>query len=108
MQFFANLFFPLEEASKSSDSQLNIASKSRLSRSSRSSKQKPGKLIIIIFILENKIQFSDKSKSLGNEPVIARKSQDVSNAIETEKTTTKKSIYLKAAEFLLKYNVATV
>lgn len=32
----------VEEASKSSDSQLNVGSKSRLSRSSKSSKAKPG------------------------------------------------------------------
>jgi len=52
--------------------------------------------------------FLEKSKSMSNEQLIARKSQDVSNIIETEKLTTKKSIYLKVAEFLLKYNVATV
>jgi len=45
---------------------------------------------------------------LVNEQLTARKSQDVSNILETEKVATKKSIYLKAAEFLLKYNVATV
>jgi hypothetical protein len=43
-----------------------------------------------------------------NEPIAARKFQDASNIIETEKIATKKSIYLKAAEFLLKYNIATV
>jgi hypothetical protein len=52
--------------------------------------------------------FLEKSKSMSNEQLIARKSQDVSNIMETEKLTTKKSIYLKVAEFLLKYNVATV
>ena len=45
---------------------------------------------------------------MSNEPVAVRKSQDVSNVIETEKVVSKKSIYLKVAEFLLKYNVATV
>ncbi|CAF2607832.1 unnamed protein product [Rotaria sp. Silwood2] len=79
-----------EEITKSSDSQLNVASKSRLSRSSRSSKQK-----------------QEKPKSVANEPTIARKSQDISSSIEIEKVTSKKSIYLKSAEFLLKYNIAT-
>ena len=45
---------------------------------------------------------------MGHEPLAARKSQEVSNPMETEKIATKKSIYLKAAEFLLKYNIATV
>ena len=79
-----------DEASKGSDSQLNIVSKSRLSRSSKSSKQKQG---------------IEKSKSIAHEPVSARKSHDV---VETEKVVNKKSIYLKVAEFLLKYNMATV
>ena len=79
-----------DEASKGSDSQLNIASKSRLSRSSKSSKQKQG---------------VEKSKSVNHEPVSARKPHDV---VETEKVVNKKSIYLKVAEFLLKYNMATV
>ncbi|CAF0731760.1 unnamed protein product [Adineta ricciae] len=76
-----------EEALKSSDPQLNVSSKARVSRSSKSSKQKP-----------------EKTKA---EILSARKSQDVSSLIEPEKVVTKKSIYLKAAEFLLKYNVAT-
>ncbi|CAF4058453.1 unnamed protein product, partial [Rotaria magnacalcarata] len=80
-----------EEITKSSDSQLNIASKSRLSRSSRSSKQK----------------LVEKSKSAINEQITARKSQDISSTMEIEKVTTKKSIYLKSAEFLLKHNLAT-
>ncbi|CAF4294627.1 unnamed protein product [Rotaria socialis] len=79
-----------EEITKSSDSQLNVASKSRLSRSSRSSKQK----------------IVEKSKSTVNEPITTRKSQDISSVMEIEKVTTKKSIYLKSAEFLLKYNLA--
>ncbi|CAF0845464.1 unnamed protein product [Rotaria sordida] len=79
-----------EDTGKSSDSQLNVASKSRLSRSSRSSKQK-----------------QEKSKSVVNEQISTRKSQDISSTIEVEKVASKKSIYLKSAEFLLKYNLAT-
>ncbi|CAF0848612.1 unnamed protein product [Didymodactylos carnosus] len=66
-----------EESLKSSESQLNVASKSRLSRK--------------------------KVKSATNEQVPTRKSQDTT---DVEKTT-KKSIFIKAAEFLLKYNMAT-
>jgi hypothetical protein len=59
-------------------------------------------------ISEIYLHFSEKSKPVGNEPITARKSQDISSHMDTEKTATKKSIYLKAAEFLLKYNIATV
>ncbi|UJR26687.1 hypothetical protein I4U23_008003 [Adineta vaga] len=76
-----------EEALKTSDPLLNVASKARLSRSSKSSKQK-----------------QEKTKA---EILSARKSQDISNIIEPEKVANKKSIYLKTAEFLLKYNIAT-
>ncbi|CAF0951914.1 unnamed protein product [Adineta steineri] len=76
-----------EEGLKGSDNQLNVASKTRISRSSKSSKQK-----------------QDKTKT---EVSTARKSVDMLGYIEPEKTHTKKSIYLKAAEFLLKYNIAT-
>jgi hypothetical protein len=50
----------------------------------------------------------DKSKSISHEQLTARKSQDVSSISEAEKVPSKKSIFLKAAEFLLKYNLATV
>lgn len=42
------------------------------------------------------------------ELLSARKSQDISHVLEPEKAPSKKSIYLKAAEFLLNYNIATV
>lgn len=45
---------------------------------------------------------------MGTEQTTVRKSQDISHAVEPEKVPTKKSIYLKAAEFLLKFNIATV
>ncbi len=98
--------FLLEETSKSSDSQLNLASKSRLSRSSKSSKQKQGKYL---YFIGNQCQiYLEKLKPIGNEQLPIRKSQDISNIIETEKIAAKKSIYLKSAEFLLKYNIAAV
>ena len=50
----------------------------------------------------------DKTKSMGTEQAAVRKSQDISHVVEPEKVPTKKSIYLKAAEFLLKFNIATV
>lgn len=50
----------------------------------------------------------EKPKSVANEQLTARKSQEISSTIEVEKVANKKSIYLKSAEFLLKYNVATV
>lgn len=59
-------------------------------------------------LFDGKIFIIEKAKTLGHEQSTARKSQDISGVIETEKIATKKSIYLKAAEFLLKYNVATV
>ena len=39
---------------------------------------------------------------------MVRKSQDISHVVEIEKVPSKKSIYLKSAEFLLKYNMAAV
>ncbi len=50
----------------------------------------------------------EKPKPINNDQLGSRKSQDISGIIEAEKVASKKSIYLKAAEFLLKYNVATV
>jgi hypothetical protein len=59
--------------------------------------------------MENQCQIGlEKLKPTGNEQLPTRKSQDISNIMETEKIATKKSIYLKVAEFLLKYNIAAV
>jgi hypothetical protein len=54
------------------------------------------------------VNLLEKIKPIGNDQLTSRKSQDISSLIEAEKVASKKSIYLKAAEFLLKYNVATV
>jgi len=98
----------LEETSKTSDAQLNIAAKNRLSRNSKSSKPKQGKKSQKRFHNTKYSNSIDKSKLGGNDHLTARKSQDISSIIESEKVASKKSIYLKSAEFLLKYNIATV